>query len=84
MPCIRALSLVVALLLGTARVAGAQTTSGPDVGSPIQPLKVAAITGDGAGDDLDFAAAARAARPCLPLCRPTNGTAHRPVSLRTR
>jgi hypothetical protein len=64
MPCIQALSLVVALLLGTCAVAGAQTTSGPDVGSPIQPLKVAAITGDGAGDDLDFAAR-RQGRPTV-------------------
>jgi len=42
--------------LAIAAIASAQTMSGPDIGNSIQPLEVAAITGDGAGEDLDFAA----------------------------
>ena len=34
----------------------AQTNSGPSTGSKIEPLKVFAITGDNAGEELDFAA----------------------------
>jgi hypothetical protein len=35
----------------------AQTKSGPDAGSKVEPLKVKAITGSHAGEELDFAAA---------------------------
>jgi hypothetical protein len=34
----------------------AQTDSGPSSGSKVEPLKVAAVTGDDAGQELDFAA----------------------------
>ena len=34
----------------------AQTNSGPSAGSKIEPLKVIAVTGDDAGQELDFAA----------------------------
>ena len=42
----------------------AQTDSGPGRGSPIEPLKVAALTGDDAGQELDFASR-RAGKPTL-------------------
>ena len=56
MNCTNIQLAVFGLLVGVTASAYAQTISGPAIGSPIQPLKVAAITGDGAGDDLDFAA----------------------------
>src|SRR5438046_60609 len=55
---------VVFMCLGLAVVVTGQTTSGPDAGSPIQPLNVVAVTGDGAGEQLDFAAH-RKGRPTL-------------------
>src|SRR5262245_44952085 len=33
----------------------AQTSSGPSTGSKIEPLKVFAVTGDNAGEEIDFA-----------------------------
>jgi hypothetical protein len=47
------LMLAAVALSGTLR---AQTDSGPGSGSKIEPLKVAAVTGDDAGKELDFAA----------------------------
>jgi len=44
-----AILLIPSLLL-------AQTNSGPSTGSKIEPLKVFAVTGDDAGQELDFAA----------------------------
>src|SRR5438067_4307298 len=47
---------LVAAWLSLVNATHAQTTSGPDAGSPIQPLNIAVVTGDGAGEQLDFAA----------------------------
>src|SRR5438874_12063616 len=52
---------IAILLAGTLR---AQTNSGPASGTPIEPLKVLAVTGDDAGQELDFAAK-RAGKPTL-------------------
>src|SRR5262249_50269801 len=37
-------------------LAAAQTESGPGAGSPVEPLKVVAATGDDAGKEIDFVA----------------------------
>src|SRR5262245_35869174 len=55
-----ALGIVIAFQAGLA----AQTDSGPSKGSKIEPLKVAAVTGDDAGQDVDFAAK-RADKPTV-------------------
>src|SRR2546423_14827793 len=53
-----------AILLSLTGSLRAQTNSGPASGSPIEPLKVLAVTGDDAGQELDFAAK-RAGKPTL-------------------
>jgi len=50
---IAALAIASVVLPGALR---AQTDSGPSSGSKLEPLKVASVTGDDAGQDVDYAA----------------------------
>src|SRR5437899_1618267 len=62
-PLLRTLVMLSVIFLFGGR-SRAQTNSGPDKGSLIEPLKVSAVTGDYAGQELDFAAK-RAGKPTV-------------------
>jgi hypothetical protein len=60
------LATFVLLPLSATMAVHAQSNSGPAAGSKLPPLTVAAVTGDGAGDDVEFVAR-RAGKPTIYL-----------------